>query len=108
MRTREYLTPDGTWTGKAKPARLPMRLMSRLTASVTKRTATLARKNEAAIGESPAQLPECPDLVAPQRMNARLAILDAADMQGGRPAELDLRPFQVTDFGGSQPMPQGD
>jgi len=49
------------------------------------RAAPLGREDEATILELPA---ECPDLVAPQRMDARLAILDAADMQRGRAAEF--------------------
>jgi hypothetical protein len=38
----------------------------------------------------PAQLSQCSDFVAAKRVNARLAILDAPDVQGGGPAELHL------------------
>jgi hypothetical protein len=41
-------------------------------------------------------------------MDARLAVLDAPDMQGSRSAELHLRPFQVADLGCPQPVPEGD
>ena len=43
------------------------------------RAAPLGRKDETTVRELLAQLPECPDLVAPQRMDARLAVLDAAN-----------------------------
>jgi hypothetical protein len=72
------------------------------------RAAPLGREDEATIRELPAQVPECPDLIAPQRMDAWLAVLDAADMQGSRSAELHLRPFQVAYFGSPQPVPEGD
>ena len=62
------------------------------------RTAALGRKDEAALGELPAQLAQCSDFVAPKRVDARLAILDAPDVQRSRSAELDLRPFQIADF----------
>jgi hypothetical protein len=35
------------------------------------------------------------DREAPDRMGRRLAILYAANVQGGGPIKLDLRPFQV-------------
>ena|SRR6476660_4895874 len=57
------------------------------------RTAALGRKDEAALGELPAQLAQCPDFITAQRVNAGLAVLDAPDVQRRRPAELDLRPL---------------
>lgn len=63
-----------------------------------KRAATFRRKDEAAIRDLPAQLAQRSDFVATKRVNARLAVLDAPDVQRDRPAELDLRAFQIADF----------
>jgi hypothetical protein len=49
-----------------------------------------------------------PDLLATQRMHARLSILGSPHMQRCRPAELNLGPFQVADFRCPQAMPEGD
>jgi hypothetical protein len=47
----------------------------------SERSAALGRKDEAAVGELPPQLPQCPDFVAPERVNARFTVLGALDMQ---------------------------
>jgi hypothetical protein len=36
------------------------------------------------------------------------AVLDPARMQGGRSAELDLRPFEIADLDRPQPMSEGN
>ena len=41
-------------------------------------------------------------------MHRRLAVLGAADVQRGRSAELDLRPFQIADLDRPEAMPEGD
>jgi hypothetical protein len=79
------------WEGKA--GTLANMLDQPIDSIGRERAAPLGRKNEAAVWELPAKLPVCSDLVAPQRMDARLAVLDAPDMQGSRSAELRLRPF---------------
>src|SRR5689334_20638462 len=53
--------------------------------------APLGGKDEAAIGEIPPKLAQCPDLVAAQRMHARLAVLGPSHMQRRRSPEFDLR-----------------
>ena len=63
------------------------------------RAATLGRKYEPRLWELPAQLAQGPDLVTTQRMNARLAVLGSADMQRGRAAKFDLRPFKIANLG---------
>jgi len=45
------------------------------------RGAALGRKDVARIRELPAKLAQCPDLVPSERMNARLPVLGAPDMQ---------------------------
>ena len=56
----------------------------------------------------PALLPQCRDLVAPKPMHRRLAVLNAADVQRSRTAELDLRPFQIAELGSPKPVLEGD
>jgi hypothetical protein len=68
----------------------------------------LGRKHVTTIGKLPAQFAQCPDFVAAKRVDARLAILDAPDMQGGGPAELDLGPFKIANLSRPQPMPKSD
>jgi hypothetical protein len=57
--------------------------------------APFGREYECCVGKLAAKLPERSDFIAPKRMNGRLAILGASDVQRCRPAELDLRPLQV-------------
>jgi hypothetical protein len=38
-------------------------------------------------------------------VHRRLALLGAADMEGSRATELDLRPFQLASLLGAKPMP---
>jgi hypothetical protein len=38
----------------------------------------------------------------------RFAVLDAPDVKRCRSAKIDLRPFQIADFGGPQAMPEGN
>jgi hypothetical protein len=85
-----------------------MRSISRLTASGCEGPSPLGCEHECRLRELPAQFAQCPDFFAANRVNARLAILDAPDVQRGRPAELDLRPFQVADFTSPQPVPERD
>jgi hypothetical protein len=42
------------------------------------------------------------------RVNARLSILRSPNMQAGGAAELDLRPFEVSDLAGAQAVAVGD
>src|SRR6185437_8140915 len=71
------------------------------------RPAALSLEDTVALGFG-MKRPESAHLVAAERVNARLAILDPADMQGRRSAELHLRPFQVADFRSPQAMPEGN
>ena len=68
----------------------------------------LGREHETAIRELPMQLPECSDLLATERVNRWLAVFRPPHMQRGRPAELDLRPFQIGNLDSPQAMPEGD
>jgi hypothetical protein len=54
------------------------------------RTAPLGAEDEVAVRELPLQLTQCPYFVAEKRVNAGFAILDPANIQGCRSAELDL------------------
>jgi hypothetical protein len=72
------------------------------------RSAALGREDETVIGKLPPQLPQRPDLVAPERVNGRLAVLGPANMQRCRSAKLDLRPFQIADLDCPETMPEGD
>ena len=72
------------------------------------RAAPFGRKDEAAVGELPAQLPKRLDFVASERVHRRLAVLKAADMQRGRTAELHLRRFKIAYLGSSQAVSEGD
>ena len=51
------------------------------------------------------QLAEGADFVATERMRRRLAFLGATYVQRGIAAPFDLRPFEIADFDGAQPMP---
>ena len=73
----------------------------------SERPAALSGKDVTAIGKLPAQLPQCPQLVAAERVNGWLAILEAPDMQRSRLAEFDLRPFQITCLGRPETVPKG-
>ena len=73
----------------------------------SERPAALSGKDVTAIGKLPAQLPQCPQLVAAERVNGWLAILEAPDMQRSRLAEFDLRPFQITYLGRPETVPKG-
>jgi hypothetical protein len=46
----------------------------------------------------PAQLAERADLIAAQRMDAWLAVLDPANVERRVPTQLDLRPFEIGDL----------
>jgi hypothetical protein len=71
------------------------------------RTAALGGKDERTVGELPAQLTQRPDLVAAERVRAWRAVLGAAGVERGVAAKLDLRPFQIGDLAGAQPVPGG-
>ena len=72
------------------------------------RPTPLGREYKGAVGKLPPKLPQCPNLIASQRMHGRLAVLDPAHVQRSRAAELDLRPFQIANLGSPQAMPEGD
>ena len=72
------------------------------------RSATLGREHESRVGELPTKLTQCPHLIAPQRVNGRLARLDAPDVKASRSAEFDLTPFQVANFSSPQTMAERD
>jgi hypothetical protein len=68
----------------------------------------LGREDITTIGKLPAQLAQCPDFLAAEWMNRRLAVLDPADMQGSGPAELNLAPFQIANLAGPQAVSEGN
>jgi hypothetical protein len=72
------------------------------------RAAALGGEDEGAVGGLPAQLAQSADFVAEERMRRWLTVLRPADVQRGRAAEFDLRPFEVRDLGGAQAMAIGD
>jgi hypothetical protein len=53
------------------------------------------------------QLAKGAQLVAPNRMGRRPAVLGPANVQSGRAIKFDLGPFQVTGLDGAKPMPIG-
>jgi hypothetical protein len=71
-------------------------------------SASLGREDESGVGKLPAKLAQRPNLIATKRMHRGLAILDTPDMQGSRSPQLDLRPFQIADFGSPQAVPERD
>src|SRR5215471_15125993 len=70
--------------------------------------AALSGEHVLAIRELPLKLPQCPDFVATQRMHRWLTTLSPAHMQRSRPAEFNLRPFQIAYFRSPQAMPKGN
>ena len=73
-----------------------------------KRAAPFRGEYIAAVGILALQLAQRPQFVAADRMRGRLAVLDPAHMQRGIAAEFDLRPFQVANLDGSQPVAIGN
>ena len=53
------------------------------------------------------QLAKGAQLVAADRMGCRLAILGPPHVQGGCAIKFDLRPFQIANLNGTQPVPVG-
>ena len=70
--------------------------------------APLSGKDVAAVRVFLPQLREHAQLIAPDRMNAWLAVLGATDMQAGRPSELNLAPFQLTGLLSAQTVTVGN
>ena len=53
------------------------------------------------------ELAERAQFVAADRMGCWLAVLGAADVQGGGAIKFDLRPFQIANLDRAQPVPVG-
>jgi hypothetical protein len=68
---------------------------------------SLSGKDIAASGVFLPQLRKHAQFIAPNRMNAWLAVLGPTDMQTSRPSELNLAPFQLAGVSGAQTVTIG-
>jgi len=81
-------------TGNGRPARWPMILTLPIDGIRCEGRAALSSEDVAAIGIFLTEDCQHAQLVAPDRVDRRLALLGPANMQRSRAAELDLAPFQ--------------
>ena len=92
-------------TGNGRPARWPMILTLPIDGIRCEGRAALSSEDVAAIGIFLTEDCQHAQLVAPDRVNRRLAFLGPADMQRSRATELNLAPFQLASLLGAKPMP---
>jgi hypothetical protein len=99
----EHVTVDG----KLEASPLSDALDQPINRVGRERAAPLGTEDVLAVRKLTLQLPQRADLVTPKRMNAGLAVLHPAEVQGRRSAELDLGPFQVGYLSSPQAMAEG-
>ena len=68
------------------------------------RAATLGLEHVGTAALGSIQLAQRAEFIAPDRVRSRFAVLGAADMKAGIATELDLRPFEIADLDGPEPM----